>query len=111
MKLKEVAEKLNCTVIWGQEGLEQDCAGGYVSDLLSDVAGHAQEGQIWLTIQTHVNVVAVALLRNLAAILFTAGAIPGRETIKKAKEEGIVLLGTDLPTFEAGGRLYLLLRE
>lgn len=111
MKLKEVVEKLNCTVICGQERLEQDCAGGYVSDLLSDVMGHAQEAQIWLTIQTHVNVVAVALLLNLSAILFTAGSTPGRETVEKAKEEGIVLLGTDLSTFEAGGRLYLLLRE
>jgi predicted transcriptional regulator len=111
MKLKEIVKVLNCNVICGQEKLEQDCSGGYVSDLLSDVMGHAQEGQIWLTIQTHVNVVAVALLLNLSAILFTAGCAPNLDTVEKAKEEGIVLLTTDLATFEAGGRLYLLLKE
>lgn len=85
--------------------------GFYVSDLLSDVMGNAGEGEVWLTIQTHSNVVAVALLLNLAAVLFTAGAEPDATTIEKARAEGVVLLATALPTFEAAGRLYRALME
>ncbi|NLM37564.1 MAG: serine kinase, partial [Firmicutes bacterium] len=76
MTLKELVKVIEADVVTGHDQLETNFAGVYVSDLLSDVIGHAQEGQVWLTIQTHVNVVAVALLLNLAAIVFTAGAAP-----------------------------------
>lgn len=89
-----------------EEALNQEVTGAYISDLLSDVMGHAQTGQIWMTIQTHPNVVAVALLLNLAAIVFTAGQQPEEQTIKKAIEEGVALLSTPLSTFEASGRLH-----
>jgi|SRR5690554_1540724 len=110
MILKEIVEKLPCKVVIGKEELDQKCSGGYISDLLSDVMGHAKEGQIWLTIQTHPNVIAVALLLNLSAILFTSGTTPDKETIEKAQEERIVLLTTKKATFEAGGALYALLK-
>ncbi|HHW12132.1 MAG TPA: serine kinase [Firmicutes bacterium] len=106
MTLKELVKVIEANVITGHEKLETTITGVYVSDLLSDVIGHAQEGQAWLTIQTHANVVAVALLLNLAAIVFTAGAEPEAETIAKAQTEGTVLLTTKLPTFETAGRLY-----
>jgi ATP-dependent Clp protease adapter protein ClpS len=59
MTLKEVIENLNWKVITGQEHLDKEITGGYCSDLLSDVMGNAQEGQVWLTIQVHKNIVAV----------------------------------------------------
>src|SRR5690554_7845416 len=93
-------------MITGESETDRECRGFYVSDLLSDVMGNAGEGEVWLTIQTHSNVVAVALLLNLAALLFTAGAVPDSATVEKARAEGIVLLVTSLPTFEAAGRLY-----
>ncbi|NLY89114.1 MAG: serine kinase [Firmicutes bacterium] len=111
MNLKKVLEKTEARIITGEGETGRECRGFYVSDLLSDVMGHAGEGEVWLTIQTHSNVVAVALLLNLAAALFTAGAGPDSTTIEKARAEGVVLLGTSLPTFEAAGRLYRALTE
>ncbi|NLW60329.1 MAG: serine kinase [Firmicutes bacterium] len=107
MTLNELVKVIEATVVTGHEKLDTTITGVYVSDLLSDVIGHAREGQVWLTIQTHVNVVAVALLLNLAAIVFTAGTGPEAETIAKAQTEGAVLLTTKLSTFETAGRLYL----
>ena len=107
MTLKELVKVIDAAVVTGHEKLEATFTGVYVSDLLSDVIGHAQEGQVWLTIQTHTNVVAVALLLNLAAIVFTAGTVPEAETIAKAQKEGTVLLTTKLSTFETAGRLYI----
>lgn len=106
MTLEELVKVIDATVVTGHEKLTAKIRGVYVSDLLSDVIGHAQEGQVWLTIQTHTNVVAVALLLNLAAIIFTAGATPDGETVTKAQNEGIVLLTTVLSTYETAGRLY-----
>lgn len=107
MTLKELVKGIEAEVVTGEERLGEKVTGVYVSDLLSDVMGHAREGEVWLTIQTHTNVVAVALLLNLAAVVFTAGAKPDALTIEKAKEEGTVLLTTNLSTFETAGRLYL----
>jgi predicted transcriptional regulator len=110
MKLSEIIKAIDAEVTTGQALIEGKVVkGGYVSDLLSDVMGHAQEGAIWLTIQTHPNVVAVALLLNLSAVVFTAGQKPEETTVEKAKEEGIVLLTTALSTYEAAGRLYAIL--
>lgn len=111
MNLQKVVEVTAAQVITGGDKMNRDCRGVYVSDLLSDVMGHAEEGQVWLTIQTHPNVAAVALLLNLAAVLFTAGSAPNPSTVERARAEGIVLLATSLPTFETAGRLYRALSE
>ncbi|NLC52382.1 MAG: serine kinase [Firmicutes bacterium] len=107
MTLRELIKIIDATVVTGHEKLEAEITGVHVSDLLSDVIGNAQEGQVWLTIQAHANVVAVALLLNLAAIVFTAGTVPDAETIAKAQTEGVVLLKTGLSTFETAGRLFM----
>ncbi len=106
MTLKELIDCIDGVVVNGHERLAEKFNGVYISDLLSDVMGHAQEGNVWLTIQTHNNVVAVALLLNLAAVVFTAGNTPDASTIEKGREEGVVLLSTKLSTFEAAGRIY-----
>ena len=106
MTLKRLSNLVEAEVVSGEEQLDKSVTGVYVSDLLSDVMGHAREGEIWITIQTHSNVVAVALLLNLAAIVFTAVNVPDPLTIEKAKAEGIVLLTTKQSTFETAGRLY-----
>ena len=67
MKVTDVVEKLSLNVFSGQEGLEKEVTGGYSSDLLSDVMGHAEAGKIWITIQTHKNVLAIASLKDLPA--------------------------------------------
>ncbi len=106
MTLANLSTWVEAEVVSGEEKMDKSFTGVYVSDLLSDVMGHAREGEVWITIQTHSNVVAVALLLNLAAVVFTAGNVPEPLTIEKANAEGIVLLSTKLTTFETAGRLY-----
>jgi predicted transcriptional regulator len=87
---------------------ESDVAvtGCYISDLLSDVLAHSQPGMLWLTVQTHRNVVSVAATKEIAAVLFTCGRRPETAIVVEAAEEGIVLLTTPLTTYEAAGRLW-----
>jgi hypothetical protein len=80
--------------------------GCYISDLLSDVLAHAEPGMLWLTIQTHRNVVSVAATKDVAVVLFTCGRRPEPEIIAEAEKEGIALLTTRLTTYEAAGKLW-----
>ncbi|HNT92675.1 MAG: serine kinase [Bacteroidales bacterium] len=109
MKVTDIVEKLNLKIFSGHDGLGREVTGGYASDLLSDVMGHATAGSAWITIQTHRNVVAIASLRDLSAVIITCGEKPGDDTVSQSNEESIPVLGTDLPTFEIAGRLYSLI--
>lgn len=97
------AKKITCL------SSDPEIKGGYVSDLLSDVMGSAHEGEIWITIMRHLNVVAVASLANLPAIVFAKNIMPEESVIKKAEEEGVILAVSELSVFETAGRLYNLL--
>jgi len=108
MNLSDVASELGLTVLCGEDNLAREVSGCYVSDLLSDVMGNAAEGQVWVTLQLHVNVVAVAALRDLAGIILVNSRTPAEETLAKAAEEGLPLLSTSLSTYEVSGRLYAL---
>jgi hypothetical protein len=79
---------------------------GYTSDLLSCVMAGAKNNGIWVTLQSHVNIVAVASLLELSSIIITEGAQPDAATIAKADEQSIVLLSTSSPTFEIVGKLW-----
>jgi hypothetical protein len=81
---------------------------GHASDLLSDVLAHAPSGGILLTIQVHMNVIAVALHAGLAAVVFTQGMRPDELVRLKAVQEGMPLLAAKDSTFELSGRLYAL---
>ena len=85
--------------------LETEVSGGYMGDLLSVVMGNLEEGQLWITIQSHVNIVAVASLRGAAGIVIAHGFSPDEETIASAKDEGIVIIKTALAPFEAAKKL------
>ena len=108
MKLEDIAGELGLTdftpEVTGNREAEIDC--GYASDLLSDVLAHAQPGALWVTVQTHRNVVSVAATKDLAAVLFTCGRKPDPATVVEAEEQGVVLLATSLGTFEVAGKLW-----
>ncbi|HEX9950111.1 MAG TPA: DRTGG domain-containing protein [Thermodesulfobacteriota bacterium] len=108
MKLSEIIKKLALTVRSAGKRLDREVKGGYAGDLLSDVMAHSKAGDIWVTIQGHPNVVAVATLRDLAGIILANGRQPDTETVQRAEEEGVPLLCTSLPTYEVVGRLYRL---
>ena len=106
LKLKEVPEILKAVVCGEPEILEREVTGAYSSDLLSDAMANAKEGNLWFTIQTHPNIVAIASLLNLGAIVITGGKEPAPETLAKAKEEKVVIFLTAASSFEAAGRIY-----
>jgi predicted transcriptional regulator len=108
--VKELVERLNLQVSAGEKGLDKEICEGYCGDLLSNVMGKAPESCIWLTVQTHQNIVAVAVLREMAAIVITGGYAPEKETQEKADMEGIPLLLWDGSAFDLAGRIYSYLR-
>jgi hypothetical protein len=81
---------------------------GYASDLLSDVLANAPRGGVLVTLQVHLNVIAVASHAELAAVIFTSGRRPDDDVVTKAAAEGLKLYGTPADTFEIVGRLYTL---
>jgi BioD-like phosphotransacetylase family protein len=108
MRLTGLIQELALTVQSAVKRLDREVKGGYASDLLSDVMAHSKEGDVWVTIQGHPNVVAVAVLRDLAGIILANGRQPDAATVQRAEEEGIPILCTPLPTYEVVGRLYRL---
>lgn len=109
MKVKDLVEKLDLKIFSGSSGLDKEITGGYVSDLLSDVMGFAKEGDVWITLQTHKNVMAVATLKDIAAVILVKGFEPDEDTLEVSNEEGIPVLGSNDQTFELSGKLYNLL--
>ena len=106
MNVAELVDALNLKVFSGGQGLDREITGGYVSDLLSDVMGNAAAGEVWITLQTHRNVVAIASLKELACVLLVSSLVPEQSTLDHSNEEGIPVLGTTSSTFEIAGLLY-----
>ena len=106
MNVKELSEKFSLHVAAGGKHLDRQIQGGYCGDLLSDVMANAPTGCIWLTVQTHQNIVAVAVLHEMAAIVLTGGQEPDRETVEKAEEEGIPILMWLTTAFELAGQVH-----
>ncbi len=106
MKVREIVEKLQLQVLVGQDQLETEVTGGYTSDLLSDVMANAQAGNLWITLQTHQNIIAVAKLKDLAGIIIVNNRQPDEDTLQKAKEENIPLLGAGETAFWITGKLF-----
>ncbi|MCX6054646.1 MAG: hypothetical protein NTZ74_07010 [Chloroflexi bacterium] len=107
MNVKEIMEHLDLNVFTSAidfSKITPSCA--YASDLLSCVMAGAHHQSIWITLQAHSNIVAVATLLELSAIIITEGATPDLATITKANEEGVTLLGTNKTTFFITGKLW-----
>jgi len=108
MTVAEMAAQIGGTLAVPAPEGAPEVRGGYASDLLSDVMANAQDGDVWVTLQRHVNIVAVAELKNLAAIVIVNGRQPEAETRARAAEHGVAIVVTSLSAFEAAGRLYQL---
>ncbi|MFO7874831.1 MAG: serine kinase [Bacteroidales bacterium] len=111
MKVTDIVHTLGLTVFSGEAGLDHEVTGGYVSDLLSDVMGRADAGQVWITLQTHKNVMAIASLKDLAAVVLVNGNKPDENTAGQSQEEGIPILGTTMSAFEITGKIYELIQQ
>lgn len=99
MKVAELVSALELDVLTGEARLDREVTGGYASDLLSCVMARAREGDVWVTLQAHANVVAVASLLGLAAVIVTEGIQPDASTCERAAAEGVPLLSTAKTTY------------
>lgn len=108
MQLSAIIAELQLGCLTDLPEAPVEVVAGYASDLLSDVMGNAPAGAIWVTMQCHPNVVAVASLLNLAAVILVGNAPLDDLTKSRADEAAVVLLHSGLTTFETVGRLYQL---
>ena len=106
MTVNDLVERFGLQVVTGEKGLDRQVEDGYCGDLLSEIMGNAPEGCVWLTIQGHQNIVAVAVLRDMAAIIITGGHTPDDETLEKANQEGIPILLWPDSSYKLAGQLY-----
>ena len=105
-KLVDLVTAFDLAVRCGRQGLVNEVTGGYASDLLSDVMANSCEGDVWITLQIHHNIVTVASMKDLAGVILACGREPDEDTLEKAEAENLPLLVSKLPTFELAGRLY-----
>ncbi len=108
MRLSEIAQQLSLEVKAGAGKLDVAVTGGYACDLLSYVMANGKAGDLWITIQGHPNIVAVASLINLAGIVVVEGVKIDPVTVAKADQERIPLLATNETTYSVAGKLYAL---
>jgi hypothetical protein len=107
VNLQEIIQKLDLTVLTQpQDFADIIPQGGYTSDLLSCVMAGACHQGLWVTLQAHGNIVAVAALLDLVAIIITEGAMPDEATIARANSQNITLLSTTQPSFAVNGLLW-----
>lgn len=111
MKLKEILELLQdeLVLLEGNDKAETvEITSGISCDLLSRVMAKGEKDCIWLTVQGHPNVVAIASLLEMGAVVFTENVEPAEMTVKKAKDAGVILLKSPLDTYTLGAKLYAL---
>jgi hypothetical protein len=106
MQVAHMIEQLQLSVI-ADADLTRQISGGYASDLLSCVMAGAAAGNVWVTLQCHPNVIAVASLLDLAAVVITEGMAADEETVRRAREEEINLLASAQNTFTVVGQLVM----
>lgn len=109
MDIDSIIDKLNLKIF--SAGKEKIVENGYTSDLLSVVLAQAPKKSLWITVQRHINIIAIATIRELTGIIICNKLIPDDEVIEKAKEEGIWLLGSELDPFNVSGRLFNILKN
>ncbi len=107
MNLQAIIEKLNLIVLTTPiDFASQVPTSGYAADLLSCVMAGARQKGLWITLQAHANVVAVASLLELCAVIITEGAVPEPSTIATANEKGVTLLSSTMTTYQVVGKLW-----
>ena len=106
MIVQDIISALSLEVLAGGDHLDNQITGGYASDLLSCVMAGAKTGNIWVTLQAHPNVVAVADLLSLAGVIITENIQPTADTLTRAEEHGVPLLRASGNTFQVVGTLF-----
>jgi len=109
MTLADIASALGLEYLTPELAVDgREVAGAHASDLLSDVLAHAPRGGVLVTIQVHLNVIAVAVHAELSGVIFAAGRRPDEPVRRRAVEEGIAAYVSRESAFDVAGKLYAL---
>ena len=100
MTVKELIELTGATDMTPEADKNTEVTCGYTCDLLSWVMAHGKAGMAWITVQTHMNVIAVASLMEMAAVIIPEDIEMEGPTLEKAREEGITVLQSGQTAFE-----------
>ena len=84
---------------------EREVKGAYVGDLLSWVMGKADAGNVWITIMSNVNIVAVATLADTSCILLAEGVVPEEDVLDTASQKGVNILSSELSAYELAKKI------
>jgi len=99
MVVSEIAEKLNLEIL-NEGDLGKEIHGCYCSDLLSHCMSNIEANNLWITVQVNINIVAIAVLTELAAIIISQDMCVEESVLNKAKEENITILKSNMPSYE-----------
>lgn len=100
MTVKQLVEKLELKVLAGADGLDRKVQGCYICDLLSWVMSRGDKDNVWITVQTNINIIAVALMTEISCIIIPEDIEVDSQTIGKAQQENIPLLSSNLSSFQ-----------
>ena len=100
MNIQALSEKIEATILTKQADTQREVSSGYTCDLLSWVMAHGREGMAWITVQTHMNVIAVATLVGTSAVIICEDSEISDEVIETAKAKSVNLLRSDKPIYE-----------
>ncbi len=98
MTVNELTRELNLTAVALPCG-EREIEGAYCGDLLSWVMGRAESGNVWVTIMSNINVVAVASLADVSAVILAEGVEVDEDVKKTALERSVNLLSSNDSTY------------
>ncbi len=104
MTVKELCTAIEAKPIFMPEP-DREVHGAYVGDLLSWVMGRADEDNVWVTIMSNVNVIAVASLASVACVVLSEGVVLDDDALKKAEQEGTNILSSELASYEVCAKL------
>ena len=106
MNIQELVSKTHWQLDTPQLDQTKEVTGAYCGDLLSWVMGRGNAGDAWITVQVHVNVLAVAVLREFSCVVIADNAAVTNEFIQRAADEGLVILESKLPSYETAVKLH-----
>lgn len=106
MTVKQMMDLTGAQLLTPGVSLEREVTAGYSCDMLSWVMGHEQPGMVWMTVQTHLNVIAVAELIDAACVILTDCSQVDDATLARAKADAFPLLASERSAFELSGLLY-----
>ncbi len=105
MLLSDVAKKLELTPVTEDIDYSRDVNDCYIGDLLSWVMSKAQSGNLWITVMTNINIIAVATLTDVSCIVVPENIVVDEGTVKKANMQGINIFSSPKTSYQLAKEL------